>query len=149
MANVFTTLDEKTLDLQEEVFNDYIDLYSKFMRSKLTRQEHLTFNTKVDSMVDCGPEHFTIGLDAHYSNMCTYSIRTKSALSHNGINVVEYSSSIEPFTRFNDDYDAVFPLRARDGFLLNSTYTADRSLVSPEAATMKGYKSLSGSISLT
>ena len=71
----------------------YIDLYSTFMISKLTRrQEHFTYNTKDNSMVDCGPEHFTIGLDAHYSNMCTYSVRIKSALSHNGINVVEYSS---------------------------------------------------------
>ena len=69
MANGSTTLDGQTFDLQEEEFNDYIDLYSKFMRSKLTRQEHFTFNTKVDSMVGCGPEHFTIGLDAHYSNM--------------------------------------------------------------------------------
>ena len=57
--------------------DDYIDFYSTLMRSKLTRQEHFTFNTKVDSMVDCGPERFTIGLDAHYSNMCTHRITIK------------------------------------------------------------------------
>ena len=38
---------------------------------------------------------------------------------------------------------------AKDGFLLNKAYTADRSHISPEAATMNGYKSLPGSISLT
>ena len=41
------------------------------------------------------------------------------------------------------------PPRTRDGFLLKRTYAADRSPVVPDAATMKGYKSVTGSISLT